>query len=64
MISDHNNHVFMAVFFDQWSFIIIFIPAWKQRDDHDVDHDVDPGQYAEAASDEGEDYANKKKRWR
>ena len=56
MISDHNNHVFMAVFFDQWSFIIIFIPAWKQRDD------IDPGQYAEAASDEGEDYANKKKR--
>ena len=47
-----------------WSFIIIFIPAWKQRDDHDVDHDVDPGQYAEAASDEGEDYVAHKKRWR
>ena len=51
MISDHNNHVFMAVFFDQWSFIIIFIPAWKQRDD----------QYE---ADEGEDYVAHKKRWR
>ena len=56
MISDHNNHVFMAVFFDQWSFIFIFIPAWKQREDLD--------NIEEAASDEGEDYANKKKRWR
>ena len=59
MISDQNNHVFMAVFFYQWSFIIIFIPGflWKQREDQD---DGNP----EGASEEGEDYVIHKKRWR
>ena len=62
MISDQNNHVFMAVFFinDQWSFIIIFIPAWKQREEPDFD----PADIAEDAFDEGEDYVAHKKHWR
>ena len=58
MIGDHNNHVFMAVFFDQWSFIIIFIPdfiPWKPRE-------AGGNPEGDSDEDEGEDYANKKKR--
>merc|ERR1719230_2181420 len=42
---------------DSWPPRITTPAAWKQRDDHDQYADI-----AEDASDEGEDYANKKKR--